>query len=267
MHLKRILSAAVLLPGFLLLVQLGTAFHFFFLVALAILIGLYEFYGMAKAGGWHPLIPLGIGCGVALSCMAFFEVPTPWLISALTGVFILLLVSLLVGGTDQKEAVSRGAITLLGLIYVAGLLSVPALLRAMALGRTYIFYLVLVTWAGDTGAFYVGSTTGKRLLCPSVSPRKTVEGSVGGLVCSVLASGLAKFWFWDGLGTVESVAIGLGLGVMGQVGDLCESMLKRGFGVKDTGVLIPGHGGLLDRVDSLLFTGPVLYVAVLAGLV
>jgi phosphatidate cytidylyltransferase len=265
MHLKRILSAAVLLPAFLLLVQFGTAFHFFLLVTLAILVGLYEFYGMAKAGGWHPLTLIGIGCGVALSYMEFLGAPAPWLISALTGVIVLLLISLLAGGTDPKEAVSRGAITLLGLIYVAGLLSFPALLRAMALGRTYIFYLVFVTWAGDTGAFYVGSTMGKRLLCPSVSPRKTVEGSVGGLVCSVLASGLAKFWFWEGLGTVESVVMGLGLGVMGQVGDLCESMLKRSFGVKDTGALIPGHGGLLDRVDSLLFTGPVLYVAALAG--
>ncbi|MBZ0159974.1 phosphatidate cytidylyltransferase [Candidatus Methylomirabilis sp.] len=265
MHLKRILSAAVLLPAFLLLVQFGTALHFFLLVTLAILIGLYEFYGMAKVGGWHPLTPLGIGCGLALSCMEFFGAPAPWLISFLTGVIILMFVSLLVEGTDPKETASRGAITLLGLIYVVGLLSVPALLRAMTLGRTYIFYLVFVTWAGDTGAFYIGSTMGKRLLCPSVSPRKTVEGSVGGLVCSVLASGLAKLWFWEELGTVETLAMGCGLGVMGQAGDLCESMLKRSFGVKDTGALIPGHGGVLDRVDSLLFAGPVLYAAALAG--
>lgn len=265
MHLKRILSAAALLPAFLLLVQFGTAFHFFLLITLAILIGLYEFYGMAKAGGWRPLTSLGMGSGLALSCMEFLGTPAPWLISAMTGVVILLLISLLVGGTEPKEAVSRGAITLFGLIYVAGLLSFPALLRAMASGRIYIFYLVFVTWAGDTGAFYVGSLMGKRPLCPSVSPRKTVEGSVGGLVCSVLASGLAKLWFWEGLGAVEIVAMGVGLGVMGQIGDLCESMLKRGFGVKDTGALIPGHGGLLDRVDSLLFAGPVLYVAALAG--
>lgn len=265
MHLKRILSAAVLLPAFLLLVQFGTALHFFLLVVLAILVGLYEFYGMAKAGGWHPLTSLGMGCGLVLSGIEFIGVPAPWLVSTVAGVIVLLLIGLLVGGTDQKEAVSRGAITLFGILYVVGLLSVPALLRDMVLGRTYILYLVLVTWAGDTGAFYVGSTMGKRLLCPSVSPRKTVEGSVGGLACSVLASGLAKFWFWEELGAVESVVMGCGLGIMGQVGDLCESMLKRGFGVKDTGALIPGHGGLLDRVDSLLFAGPVLYVAALAG--
>lgn len=265
MHLKRILSAAVLLPAFLLLVQYGTAFHFFLLVALVILIGLYEFYGMARVGGWHPLTSMGMGSGLILSYTAFLGAPAPWMLFVITGVVIFLLISLLVGGTEPKEAVSRGAITLLGLIYVAGLLSFPALLRAMALGRTYTFYLVFVTWAGDIGSFYVGSMMGKRLLCPSVSPRKTVEGSVGGLVCSVLASGLAKFWFWEGLGTVEGLVMGVGLGVMGQVGDLCESMLKRSVGVKDTGVLIPGHGGVLDRVDSLLFTGPVLCAAALAG--
>jgi len=265
MHLKRVLSAAVLLPAFFLLVQFGTALHFFLLVVLAILIGLYEFYGMAEAGGWRPLTALGMGCGVALSCAAFFEIPAAWLTTALAGVVILVLSSLLVGGTEQKEAVSRGAVTLLGVIYVAGLMSFPALLRTMELGRSYIYYLVLVTWAGDTGAFYVGSTMGKRLLCPSISPRKTMEGSVGGLVCSVLASGLAKLWFWNELGAVEVIVMGLGLGAVGQVGDLCESMLKRSFGVKDTGALIPGHGGLLDRVDSLLFTAPVLYVAALAG--
>ncbi|NJD68009.1 MAG: phosphatidate cytidylyltransferase, partial [candidate division NC10 bacterium] len=93
----------------------------------------------------------------------------------------------------------------------------------------------------------------------------TVEGGVGGLLCSVLASGLVAFWFWEGLGIVEVVGMGVGLGVMGQLGDLCESMLKRSFGVKDTGALIPGHGGLLDRIDSLLFTAPILYVAALAG--
>src|SRR5574337_620299 len=172
MHLKRILTAAILLPAFLLLVQFGTALHFFLLIAFAILIGLYEFYGMAKAGGWHPLTALGMGCGVALSCIEFFGAWRPWLITAFAGVIMLLLIGFL-RETDQKQAVSRGAITLFGLIYVAVLLNFPALLRTMDLGRTYIFYLVFVTWAGDTGAFYIGSTMGKRLLCPSISPRKT----------------------------------------------------------------------------------------------
>jgi len=265
MHLKRILSAAAFLPLFVLLVQFGTPVHFFLFVSAAILVGLYEFYRMAEAGGLHPLTPLGMAGGLALAGLQFFGASAPWLAFALAGWVMLLLIVLLLVSADPKGAASRGAVTLLGMVYVAGLLSFPALLRAMEAGSVYVYYLVLVTWAGDVGALYVGTTLGKRPLYPSISPHKTVEGGLGGLACSVLASCAAKLWFWERLGMVQMLSLGLGLGIIGQVGDLCESMLKRSFGVKDTGTLIPGHGGVLDRVDSLLFTGPVLYLAVLAG--
>ncbi len=265
MHLKRVLSVAVLLPPFILLVQFGTPFQFFLLVSAAILVGLYEFYVIAGAGGLRPLAPIGIAGGLALGCLQFFGASVPWFALALAGLVALVLTTLLFADRDPKEAVSRAGITLLGIFYVGGLLSFPAVLRAMAPGTTYIFYLALVTWANDVGAFYVGSTFGKKLLYPSISPHKTVEGGLGGLLASVLASFLARLWFWERLGIVQSLSLGLGLGVVGQVGDLCESMLKRSFGVKDTGSLIPGHGGLLDRIDSLLFTGPMLYLVVLAG--
>ncbi len=265
MHLRRVLSAVALLPPFILLILLGTPFHFFLLVGIAILVGLHEFYAMAAAAGVRPLTLLGMAGGLLLSGTQFFGVSPPWVASTLAGWVMLLLIGLLLESKDPKEAASRVAITLLGMIYVAGLLSFPALLRAMGLGKIYVMYLVLVTWAGDVGAFYVGRTMGRRPLCPSISAGKTVEGSLGGLFCSVLASSLAKLWFWEGLGAVQSLSLGVGLGIMGQVGDLCESMLKRSFSVKDAGTLIPGHGGLLDRVDSLLFTGPVLYLTVLAG--
>ena len=265
MHVKRVLSAAAFLPPFVLLVQFGTPFQFFLLISVAILVGLYEFYTMAEISGLHPLRSFGMVGGLALACLLFFGASAPWLASALAGVVGLLLISLLLGSDDLKEAAPRAAITLLGMIYVAGLLSFPSALRAMVPGRTYIFYLASVTWAGDIGAFYVGRTLGRRLLCPSISPHKTVEGGLGGLLCSVLASCLAKLLFWESLGIAQSIFLGLGLGVMGQVGDLCESMLKRSFGVKDAGTVIPGHGGILDRVDSLLFSAPFLYVAVLAG--
>jgi len=268
MHRRRILSAAVLLPPFVLLVHLGTPFQFFLLVLVAIFVGLIEFYAMARAGGIEVLRPLGIVAGLSLSAVMFFKASSgPWLASALAGLVMALFVGLLVGGKDPKGAAVRLSVTLLGVVYVAGLLSFPALLRAMDQGKTYVFYLALVTWAGDIGAFYVGTMLGRHRLSPSISAGKTVEGGVGGLLCSVLASCVARIWFWDRLGLGQSVALGLGLGVVGQVGDLCESMLKRSFGVKDAGVLIPGHGGVLDRVDSVLFTGPVLYLVVLAGLV
>lgn len=265
MHLKRVLSAVAFLPPFILLVQLGTPFHFFLFVSVAILVGLYEFYAMAEAAGVRPLTLLGIAGGLILAVAQFFGGSTPWVGSVIAGLVMLLLIGLLLRSQEPKDAAVRAAITLLGVIYVAGLLSFPVLLRAREQGRHYVFYLVLVTWAGDVGAYYVGRTLGRRPLCPSISARKTIEGSLAGLFCSILASFLARLWFWGKLGTVQSLSLGLGLGVMGQVGDLCESMLKRGFGVKDAGTLIPGHGGVLDRVDSLLFTGPTLYLMVVAG--
>ena len=248
-----------------MLVQLGTPVHFFLLVSVAILVGLHEFYAMAAAAGLGPLTLLGTAGGLILGGLQFYGVGAPWVTSTLAGWIMLLLIGLLFQSKGPKDAVLRAGITLLGMFYVAGLLSFPALLRAMESGKVYIFYLVLVTWAGDVGAFYVGRSLGRQPLSPAISAGKTVEGSLGGLLCSVLASCLAKFWFWERLGIVQSLSLGLGLGVMGQVGDLCESMLKRSFGVKDTGTLIPGHGGLLDRVDSLLFTGPVFYLMVVAG--
>jgi phosphatidate cytidylyltransferase len=220
---------------------------------------------MAKAGGQHPLTPLGMAGGLMVAGLQFFGASGAWLGLGVAGWLMILLIRLLLDAADLKGAASRGAITLLGVVYVAGLLSFSALLRGLDDGITYIFYLTLVTWAGDIGAFYVGTALGKRPLYPAISPHKTVEGGLGGLACSVLASCAARLWFWERLGVVQTLSLGIGLGVMGQVGDLCESMLKRGFGVKDAGALIPGHGGILDRIDSLLFTGPVLYLAVVSG--
>jgi phosphatidate cytidylyltransferase len=265
MHLQRVLSAVALLPPFVLLVQYGTPLHFFFLVSLAILVGLYEFYSMAARAGVHAVTSLGMAGGLALAATQFFGGQGAWGTGVVSGSVIVVLISLLAGGRNPKDAASRAAVTLLGMVYIGGLLAFPALLRAMEAGRVYVFYLVLVTWAGDVGAFYVGRTFGRRPLSPSISERKTVEGGVGGLLSSVLVSYLATLWLWRELGTIQSLSLGMGLGVIGQVGDLCESMLKRSFGVKDAGALIPGHGGLLDRLDSLLFTGPALYVVVSGG--
>jgi phosphatidate cytidylyltransferase len=264
MHLKRVLSAAAFLPLFVLLVQFGTPLHLYALVSLAILVGLYEFFAMAEAAGLRPLTPLGLGGGLLLSAAQFFASPGPWVVATLALLVALPLVGLLMSVDGQKDAASRSGITLLGMFYVAGLLSFVALLRAMEGGSVYVLYLILVTWTGDTGAFYVGRAVGRWPLCPAISARKTVEGAVAGLVCSVLASWLASLWLWRALGPVAGLVLGCVLGVLGQLGDLCESLLKRSFGVKDAGALIPGHGGILDRVDSLLFTGPALYCAVLA---
>ncbi|HEY6007258.1 MAG TPA: phosphatidate cytidylyltransferase, partial [Geobacteraceae bacterium] len=130
------------------------------------------------------------------------------------------------------------------------------------LGSQWLFLLMTIVMAGDTGAYYVGSSLGRHKLYPVVSPNKSVEGSVGGLVGSTVGALVARWAFFPELAVVDCLATALLLGVLGQLGDLFESLLKRSFGVKDSGTIIPGHGGILDRLDSLLFAAPAaLYYA------
>lgn len=148
----------------------------------------------------------------------------------------------------------------LGLIYLPFLLGQLVLLRSLPSGKGWIFLVLLVVMACDTCAYFVGSKIGKRKLYPAVSPNKSVEGGIGGLVGSVLAVIVAGATFMPQIGIIDGIFIGLLLGVVGQLGDLFESLLKRACGVKDSGDMIPGHGGVLDRLDSLLFAFPVVYL-------
>jgi phosphatidate cytidylyltransferase len=122
-----------------------------------------------------------------------------------------------------------------------------------------VLFLVGVTWFGETAAYAVGSMIGRRKLAPVISPKKTVEGAVAQVVASVVAALVLAPWLVPGWSLAVAAGVGLVLGVVGQIGDLAESVIKRSLGTKDTGGLIPGHGGMLDRIDSLLFNAPVLY--------
>jgi phosphatidate cytidylyltransferase len=118
------------------------------------------------------------------------------------------------------------------------------------------FAMVMMT---DTGAYYTGRSIGKHKLAPRVSPGKTIEGSIGGFVAAALTGPLCKLTFFPEIPMVDAILLGATIGVTGQIGDLAESLLKRGAGVKDSGTIFPGHGGMLDRLDSILFCAPVLY--------
>ncbi len=148
---------------------------------------------------------------------------------------------------------------ILGLVYLPFLLGHLIPLRLLPDGRQWIFLTLIAIMSCDSCAYFVGSKFGKRKLYPLVSPNKSVEGAIGGLVGSVLAVLLAKFSFLPDIGFFAAIAIGLLLGVMGQLGDLFESLLKRACKVKDSGSMIPGHGGIFDRLDSLLFAFPIIY--------
>jgi len=157
----------------------------------------------------------------------------------------------------QGTALAETGVLALGLLYVAFLLSHVAALHAAPHGVRWVFYLLLVTWAGDASAYWVGSRFGRRRLT-EVSPGKTVEGTLGGIGASVVAAYLGMT-FAPGLSAPDPLWIGLGLGVLAVLGDLTESLFKRGAGIKDSGNLFPGHGGVLDKLDSFLFTAPALF--------
>jgi phosphatidate cytidylyltransferase len=144
-------------------------------------------------------------------------------------------------------------------MYVPLLLSHAVLLRDLPAGRDWIFLVLFVVMASDTLAYFIGRAFGRHRLYEAVSPKKTIEGSLGGLAGGVLGAMICKLWFFSELSILDVLLIGLGVGAFSQLGDLVESLLKRSFGVKDSGKLIPGHGGLLDRLDSLLFAFPVTY--------
>lgn len=161
---------------------------------------------------------------------------------------------------DIKEAACETALFLLGILYIPLLMSYLVLMRDLPHGIRWIFLLLVIVMSGDTAAFYVGSSFGKRKLYPLVSPKKSVEGMVGGLAGSVAGSFLAKATFFSHLTPLDCIATACLAGLLGQLGDLFESLLKRSFGVKDSGGIFPGHGGMLDRLDSVLFAAPTLYV-------
>ena len=145
------------------------------------------------------------------------------------------------------------------LVYIPLMLAFAVLIRDGSDGMRWLFFILAIVFAGDIGALYAGTYLGRHKLCPSVSPGKTIEGSLGGLAGNVAVGAAFKLFFFPRLLWGESLLFFVILGVVGQVGDLYESEFKRAAGVKDSGVILPGHGGLLDRIDALLFALPVAY--------
>ena len=155
-------------------------------------------------------------------------------------------------------ALDQIAYTLIGVLWVAGTLGHFILIRNLESGRFLLFFIFLTVWVGDTAAYYGGRKLGRNPLIPLISPKKTIEGAICGLAASASAGVLAHFWFLGELLT-HCLIMGFFCGIIGQFGDLAESVIKRNAGMKDSGGLIPGHGGVLDRVDSLMFAGPAVY--------
>jgi phosphatidate cytidylyltransferase len=249
---KRVLSATVFLPAFLWLLFGWPAVMFSAFVVLLGIRAQWEFIRMFERDGVVAYPAAGVVLGGVVT--ASFQVPGA-VPAILCAVIIALMSMPLLGNRPPHWAPT--ALTLLGICYVNWLLGYAIWLRQLPDGAGWIVFLLAVTWLGETAAYLVGSRIGRHQLAPTISPAKTIEGALAQLVTSILTGGLSGWWLFGR--PVAGLMAGLLLGVVGQGGDLAESVLKRSAHTKDAGELIPGHGGLLDRLDSLLFNTPALF--------
>ncbi|UCD79688.1 MAG: phosphatidate cytidylyltransferase [Desulfobacterales bacterium] len=261
MHFKRWITSLVALPIVIFLVYLG-GISFIFLVSLACVLSLWEYFRIVFNAERRPLSNVIVWWGYGVSLLILGSAH----ITGLTGVAVLIAFNLvfvglfsifiyksnpLVGDIIQKQ--------LQGIVYVPVLLSFLILIRREPDGMTWIFYLLAIIFAGDISAYYVGSYLGRHKLNPVISPGKTIEGAIGGLIGNLLAGIAGIVFFLPTLSWPLAIAFFLAAGIAGQVGDLFESELKRSSSIKDSSGLLPGHGGFLDRIDALLFASPVAY--------
>jgi len=263
-HVKRITTAAFALPLLIVLIIYAIPFYFWLLLACCILLGLMEFYHLLNKNTTNSFTLTGLGLGLFISII-FFKGNIPSVLSTLL-ISLVVIVPFLIALTQAQDfsiVIPKLFGTIVGVFYVAWLLSHLLLIRVLPHGKNMIFFLLLVVWMGDTSAFYTGKFFGKHKLSPRISPKKTIEGALGGMFGSILVSPIAHFTFIKHINLANCIFLGFLLNVFGQLGDLSESLLKRGFRVKDSGTLMPGHGGILDRIDSILFAGPALYYYVI----
>ncbi len=251
---RRVLSAVVFIPSFLWLLYCAAAELYYLFVLLLSAGAQWEFTRMFTRAGAGAYPCLGLLAGLAVTASFLVEGAIPLVVTAA----VVVVLSVPVVGPRQP-AWGPTALTLLGVCYVNWLLGYAIWLRNLPRGAAWIVFLLAVTWLGETAAYVVGSRIGRHKLAPTISPAKTVEGAVAQFVVSVAVAGLCFRLLFPGRPVGVGLAAGVLLGVLGQFGDLAESVLKRSAHTKDTGGLIPGHGGLLDRLDSLLFNTPALF--------
>ncbi len=266
----RVLSAVVFLPLLVLLARAG-GYWFLGFGLLFIGLALREFYMMMEGKGLQAHWKSGFLAALLFPIGFFARLRTQrteeWhLAGLLTVLLIAMLLAELRRGASKQTLVNTSA-TLLGTLYigwlgshVVALRELPQILRLpYAQGMSFALLPFFLAWTCDTAAYLVGRAWGRHRLAPNVSPGKSVEGAVGGLVAAILASAVARVWFAPYLGLGQALILGLAVGVFAQLGDLVESLLKRDAETKESSTLIPGHGGVLDRFDSILFAAPLVH--------
>lgn len=271
LKMKRVLTAIVLVPLVLWLVFKGPIWLVSLVVCAVAELALWEYLSLADAlGAKTPRIAAMIGVAV----LFYVNFERPGFVAPVLGAITLALLIVCAFRSPLNRVLPDAGSSVFGVLYIGWTLTTLPLLFAQEDGSSLLVYLLFVVWAGDVAALYIGRTWGRRKLAPAISPGKSWEGSLASLCGSV---GITALLLWisavllaHGIGVLDypgSWGMWLGLSVLlniaAQVGDLVESALKRGAGVKDSGSMLPGHGGVLDRIDALLIAAPVLWYALL----
>lgn len=256
---KRVCSALVIAPLVFVAAWFGGPFYAI-VVAAAAGLGALEFYGMRGLPRRHPLTQFGLLCVLVFIILAHFE--GPYTASLLASAVVFSSVWFILRRPAWGSLINW-AWTVAGILYLGWMLSRLIPLRALADGREWVLFSLFAIFAADTIAFFVGRAWGRHSLAPAISPSKTWEGAMAGFAGAIAASMILATILSLPIPYWQVAILGILIGIFSQLGDLAESLLKRSTGVKDSGTLIPGHGGILDRLDSIVFTVVVVYYYVI----
>ncbi len=254
--------ALIMVPPVIFLIVLFPPFVLYLMVFLATFLGLREYTRLVLPNSKWMERTVGIGLGLILSVIVSLcgikQIPHFLVV-------VLLILSVFFMGTskDLSSTISRMGMVLFGILFIGFLLTYVSLIRNMDRGRSWVLFLTITVWAGDISALVTGASFGKHKLYPKISPKKTFEGLGGAILGSIIVALAFVVLFLPHVKLGPCILLAAGIGFFGQLGDFAESMLKRSASVKDSGNLIPGHGGMLDRLDSFLFSAPFLYYCLL----
>jgi len=259
---RKVWAGLGLIPPIIFLIAVGPSAVLHLMVLLATFLGLREYYKLVLPHSNRIERAVGIGLGLILSLILSvggMKEISPFLVVIL----LVLAVLFMAVSQDLSSAISRMGIALFGILFIGFLLAYVSLIRNTANGRLWVLFLIITVWAGDIFALFIGSFFGRHKLYPKISPNKTFEGLAGAIIGSILVAFAFSWFFIPTLKIGSCTLFAIGLAISGQLGDFTESMLKRSAQVKDSGTLIPGHGGMLDRLDSFLFSAPFLHYSLL----